>query len=153
MVIQTLPANRYKKILWFILLAGLLVRVGLWFYFTEHRPDFFMDDDSAGYLQLAENMRLGRGFSWQASEPFEPHSFRTPGYPAFLLVMRTASGHYEAALIAQIFLVTAVAGLIFLIARELGRPKLGLWAAGIFLFMPFSVMVSLRYLTQPLFTF
>ncbi len=142
-----------RKTLWFILIAGFLVKVFLWVYFLEHRPEFFIDDDSVGYLQLAENMRLGKGFSWQAGEPFEPNSFRTPGYPAFLAVARTAFGHYEAALIFQILLVTVTAGFIFLVAKEWGRPKLGLGAAGIFLFMPFSVMVSLRYLTQPLFTF
>lgn len=137
----------------FILAAGFLVRIFLGVYFLDHRPEFFLDDDSAGYLQLAENMRLGRGFSWQAGEPFEPNSFRTPGYPAFLAAMRIFFGHYEAALAAQILLVVATAGLVFLIAKEWGRAKLGLWAAGIFLAMPFSVMVSLRYLTQPLFTF
>lgn len=142
-----------KKALLFILAAGFLVRIFLGVYFLDHRPEFFLDDDSAGYLQLAENMRLGRGFSWQAGEPFEPNSFRTPGYPAFLAAMRISFGHYEAALAVQILLVVATAGLMFLIAKEWGRAKLGLWAAGIFLAMPFSVMVSLRYLTQPLFTF
>lgn len=123
------------------------------FFYFQHQPTFFLDDDSSGYLQLAENVRQGQGFSWEAHEPYTPNSFRTPGFPFFLMMHRVIFGHYQSALVTQIFLVVATAYLIYLLARELGRPRLRGWAAGIFLFMPFSVMVSLRYLTQPLFVF
>lgn len=71
----------------------------------------------------------------------------------FLMTHRVIFGHYQSALVTQIFLVVATAYLIYLVAKELGWSRLGGWAAGIFLFMPFSVMVSIRYLTQPLFAF
>ncbi len=135
-----------------ILLAGLLVRLFLFFHF-QNQPKFFYDDDSKGYVQLAENLRTGHGFSWDEKAPYEANSFRTPGYPAFLLTNRALFGDYRFALLAQIILVVLTAYLIFLLAKEWKTNKLGYWAAAIFLFMPFSIMVSLRYLTQPLFTF
>ncbi len=142
----------FSKTFLFILIIGFLLRIFLFFNFLD-APGFFLDDDSEGYLQLAENLRQGRGFSWEETEPFTPNSFRTPGYPLFLLFHRLVFSSYQAALVSQMILVIGVAFFLFLLARELGQPKIGQWAAAIFLFMPFSVMVSLRYLTQPLFIF
>src|SRR3989338_7862790 len=46
-----------------------------------------------------------------------------------------------------------IAFFIFLLAKEYGSPKTGYWAAAVFLAMPFSIMVNLRFLTQSLFAF
>lgn len=140
------------KLLTIFLLAGVALRLFLFVHFAD-QPSFYLDDDSAGYIQLAENMREGRGFSWEAEEPYTPNSFRTPGYPFFLLLHRLIGGSYRYALITQIILAVATAYLIFLLARDGGQVRWGGLAAAVFLFMPFSAMVSLRYLTQPLFTF
>lgn len=140
------------KILTILLLTGVVLRLFLFLHFSD-RPSFFLDDDSSGYLQLAENIRQGNGFSWEDQEPYTPNSFRTPGYPFFLLLHRLIGGSYRYAIITQILLAVATAFVIFLLAKDFGRSLLGCWAAAFFLFMPFSVMVSLRYLTQPLFTF
>ena len=143
---------KYKNLLTAILAAGLLIRLILFSHFTD-QSNFFLDDDSTGYLQLAENIRQGNGFSWEASAPYEPNSFRTPGYPFFLTMHRLITGTYRSALVTQILLVLATALLMFLLARDWGHPLLGCLTAAVFLFMPFSIMVSIRYLTQPLFIF
>lgn len=144
--------SRNKKTIYLILLAGFLLRLFLFFHFLD-TPDFFYDDDSYGYVQLAENLKEGRGFSWDIEEPFTPNSFRTPVYPVFLLLHGVLFGNYFPALVSQSFLVVASAYLLFLLAERLGYRKAGEVGAALFLFMPFSVFVSLKFLTQPLFTF
>ena len=139
-----------KKILFTILILGLLIRLGLIMFFDgSHR--LFHDGDSAEYLALAENLRLGHGFTWDKSAPFHPNSFRTPIYPGFLFLARFLFGSYEAALIIQSVLVVLSAYLLYLIGKEYFNRKIALWSAGIFLFVPFSVNVSVKFLTQTLF--
>ena len=144
--------DKGNKTIYIILLAGLSVRLFLFFNFLGS-PDFFYDDDSFDYIQLAENLRTEKIFSWDTEEPFLPNSFRTPGYPFFLFLHKAVFGNYSSALIIQSVLVVVSAYILFLLAQSLGRPKLGDFSAAIFLFMPFSLQVSLRFLTQPLFTF
>src|SRR3989344_923483 len=141
-----------KKFIYLILLAGFLFRLFLFFNFLDN-PKFFYDDDSFGYVQLAENLKNGRGFSWNEEEPFTPNSFRTPGYPFFLLLNKILFGNYLSALITQSLLVVVSAYILFLLAESLGNKRIGEIGAAIFLFMPFSVLVSLQFLTQTLFTF
>ncbi len=141
-----------KKTIAIILSLGLVVRIALFFYLLD-KPRAFIDDDSSTYLQSAENLRLGRGFSWEESPPYRLDAFRTPGYPVFLLFHRVVFGTYNAALITQSFLAVAIALIIFLLAREYGKIRIGYAAAAVFLAMPFSLNVSLKFLTQTFFSF
>src|SRR3989338_1722495 len=141
-----------KKILFAILVLGLLVRLGLIMFFDDDRR-LFHDGDSAEYLALAENLRLGNGFTWDKSAPFYPNSFRTPIYPGFLLLSRFLFGSYKAALVIQSVLIVLSAYFLYLIGREYFSRKIALWSAGIFLFAPFSLNVSVKFLTQTLFLF
>src|SRR3989338_7862789 len=79
-----------------ILVAGLLVRLFLFFYFLDE-PAFFWDDDSNTYIYTAENMLAGNGFSWDTHPPYIPDAFRTPGYPIFLLLHIVLFGSYYVA--------------------------------------------------------
>ena len=141
--------NRYLIL---ILGVGLLARLFLFVYFLDV-PRAFWDDDTNTYLYTAENIRMGNGFTWDAEPPYRPDAFRTPGYPAFLLLNRIIFGNYEAALIVQSLMVAGIALIIFLLAKELGYKNIGYWAAAVFLAMPFSVQVSLKFLTQSFFAF
>lgn len=142
-----------NKILILIIVFGVVIRLLLFFHFLD-TPNFFYDDDSAGYIQIAENVRLGHGFSLDSVPPFGPDPFRTPAYPLFLLFHRITLGSYYPALLTQILMVAAIAYMVYLIARDfLGRPVVGLISAALFLAAPFSIMVTLRFLTQTLFTF
>lgn len=134
-----------------ILILGLGIRFILFFVFLDKYPVFFFDDDSYTYLALAENVEAGRGFSVEFSPPFKPNAFRTPGYLIFLLGHKFLFGSFIPAIVSQIFLAGVIAVLIFLLARHAGYSRLGYFSAGLFLFMPFSLMVSLQYLTQIIF--
>src|SRR3989344_892386 len=143
----------HNKILFVILLGGLLIRFFLFIHYLAE-PGFFYDDDSYGYIRIAENLRLGNGFSWFDSPPFKPDGFRTPLYPLFLLGHRLIFGNYTSALVTQILLAVIIAYWIYLLAKNfMNRPSVGLIASAVFLFMPFSIMVSINFLTQTLFTF
>lgn len=149
MNLSILSSNR---VLLFILISGFLARIFLIVFFQDNRLLFY-DADSHEYVALAENIRLGHGFSWDSTEPYRPNSFRTPVYPGFLFLARFLLGSYEAALAIQSFLVVFSAYLLYLIGREYFSHKIALWSAGVFLFMPFSLNVSVKFLTQTLFMF
>src|SRR3989344_3749138 len=150
MVTNTLSNNR---ILLIILISGLLARLFLIVFFQDHQLLFY-DADSHEYMALAENMRLGHGFSWDRVEPYHPNSFRTPIYPGFIFLARYLFGYYKAALIIQGIMVFLSGYLLYLIGTECFKnKKIALWSAGIFLFMPFSLNVSVKFLTQTLFMF
>lgn len=135
-----------------ILGVGLLTRLFLFVYFLDV-PLAFWDDDTNTYLYTAENIRLGNGFTWDTEPPYMPDAFRTPGYPAFLLLNRVIFGNYETALIVQSLMVVGIALIVFLLAKDLGYKNISYWAAAVFLAMPFSIQVSLKFLTQSLFAF
>lgn len=141
-----------NKTLFIILVTGLVVRLLLFFYFLD-TPRFFWDDDTTSYLYTAENIRLGNGFTWNTEPPYTPDAFRTPGYPVLLLLTRVVFGSYEAALIVQSLMVIAVALIVYLLAKELGHKMVGYWTVATFLAMPFSIQVSLKFLTQSFFAF
>ena len=142
-----------NRVLFFILIAGLSARLFLIVFFQGHDLLFY-DADSHEYMALAENIRLGHGFSWDSAEPYRPNSFRTPMYPAFIFLARYLFGHYEAALIIQAILIFLSGYLLYLIGSQcLKNKKIALWSVGIFLFMPFSLNVSVKFLTQTMFMF
>lgn len=141
-----------NKTLFVILAIGLVVRLLLFFYFLD-TPRFFLDDDSSSYLNTAENTLSGNGFSRVDEPPYEPDAFRTPGYPIFLLLHKVIFGSYHSALITQSMLIVGIAWIIFLLAKDYGSAKIGHWAAATFLAMPFSIQVSLKFLTQSFFAF
>jgi 4-amino-4-deoxy-L-arabinose transferase-like glycosyltransferase len=68
----------------FVVLA-VLFRVGLFLYFVNHGQ--YIDNDSALYITLAENLLTHHGFSESLIAPYEPEIFRTPGYPVFLAIL------------------------------------------------------------------
>lgn len=142
-----------KKTLLIILFFGLVTRLSLMIFFSDNIR-LFHDADSAEYLALAENLMLGHGFTWDKSIPFYPNSFRTPVYPGFLVLARYLFGYYEAALVIQSILMVLSGYILYLIGREyIDSKKLTYWSIGIFLFTPFSLNVSVKFLTQSLFLF
>jgi 4-amino-4-deoxy-L-arabinose transferase-like glycosyltransferase len=135
-----------------VLIFGLVLRLFTLGLFLSYDQGFINDDDSAGYLSLAENMELGLGFAWDVGLPFTPDSFRTPGYPIFLLAHHAIFGSYGVAIITQILLSLLIALLIMRIGERYFSAKAGIIAAFLFLIMPFSLLVSLRFITQVTFT-
>ena len=144
--------NKTSTWLFTFLVAGFIIRVILLGLYGGD-VQFTNDDDSKEYLILASNMEAGRGFSQSSTEPFMPDSFRTPGYPFFILISKLVLGSFKAALVLQALLVSLTAFFVYKIGSILKKDKTGLIAAVIFLFMPFSLLVSVRFLTQVPFTF
>src|SRR3989344_5215081 len=142
-----------KKTLLIILFFGLAARISLMIFFSDNSR-LFHDADSTEYLALAENLMLGNGFTWDKSVPFYPNSFRTPVYPGFLFLARYLFGHYEVALVIQSILMVLSGYILYLIGREyIDSKKIIYWSVGVFLFTPFSLNVSVKFLTQPFFLF
>ena len=75
----------------FSIFLGLAIvfRIALFLYFITYGQ--FVDNDSALYITLAENLLEHQVFSESTSSPFSPEIFRTPGYPVFLALL-TALG-------------------------------------------------------------
>ena len=141
-----------RKTLLFLILTAVIFRLLLLGVFGDI-PSFTHEGDSYGYLTLADNIADQGVFSLQESPPYSPDAFRTPGYPGFLWLIKAAFGAYWPALLIQILLVAGIAVLMFEIAALTGLSTWMSAATTLFLFMPFSVLVSSRYLTQTLFTF
>ncbi len=70
--------------MWFRVFIGLVIalKIGMFWYFVKYGQ--FVDNDSALYIKLAENLINHQVFSESSVAPFEAQVFRTPGYPAFL---------------------------------------------------------------------
>lgn len=131
---------------------AFLARMAVLVFFLIGDPSFIIDNDSAGYLSLAKHLLAGQGFSWDTGMPFTPDSFRTPGYPFFLAVHYVFFGSFIPALVTQIFLSLLIGFLIVRLADRYLSIKTGIVSAGLFFFMPFSLLVTERYLTQICFT-
>ena len=76
------------------LLALYVLAVGIrLLYITSTSPDAPIGSvDAWGYHRLALNIERGNGFSLRRESPYVPDSVRTPLYPGFLLVVRSAFG-------------------------------------------------------------
>ncbi len=119
------------------------------YYWNDSR--LFWGDDSRSYLNITENLYQGHGFAYVSEPPYPPDSYRTPGYPLFLLFHRAIFQDYHFALLSQILLVAWIGYMIFLFASKLDYQKLGYIAAAVFSFTPISMIAPLEFLTETLF--
>lgn len=77
---------RHRVVFLLLLAANALVSgVLIWILRDTVSGDHFT------YLKLADGLRLGRYSLWYDLEPYPPDTFRTPGYPAFILLIRLAT--------------------------------------------------------------
>lgn len=79
---------------WFVFLVYLSItfRIAFFIYFVLNKGDTF-SADSYLYINLANNLADIFEFSRDSHEPFSPEVFRTPGYPAFLAVLKLLGIH------------------------------------------------------------
>lgn len=145
-------ARSSLRILVIIFACALIARIAILVVFVQTDPNFIVDNDSVGYLSLAENIGSGNGFSWDTGMPFTPDSFRTPAYPFFLYLHHLVLGSYVPALVTQILLSLLIGLLTLKIADRYFSIRTGVVAAAVFFFMPFSLLVTDRYLTQVCYT-
>jgi 4-amino-4-deoxy-L-arabinose transferase-like glycosyltransferase len=136
--------------LWWILIAGVLVRVGLSYVWTDWSP--LLNSDARDYQQLATQL-ASRGE--YANERGRLVSLRPPLYPAMVAATYRGFGiqnnHVIRAAQAVIGLLSAV--LVYRLGVLAYSRPVGLWTAGIVCFYPSLLGYANLLLTETLFTF
>ena len=125
------------------ILAALTFLTNL-LYFAYSNGDFFYPD-SRTYIEPAQSMLAGRGFL-RANGIIE--TFRTPGYPLFLILVR----NFTAVVVVQHLLNVALAIAIYLFARQRFSRGIAFAAAVIFALDTPTIHYANKVLTETLFT-
>lgn len=136
-----------------VAVVACLLRVG--FVVETHVSDPIRAD-AAHYVQYAANLHEHGVFSFANSPTPQPDSFRSPGYPVFLCLLRIAFGAdhlYVAARLTQAVLDTATVLLTFWLARRLLPFGGALLAALLTALSPHLVAGTGYLLTETLTTF
>ena len=136
-----------------ILVGGMVLRVA---YIDKVYVADPFKADAGEYRAYADNLRLNGVFSKSSQMPPPPDSFRSPGYPLFLLGVHAAVGEddfYDIVLRVQAVLGALAAALSFFLARRFLPDYLALVAAGITATSPHLVVMTGYILTETLFTF
>jgi 4-amino-4-deoxy-L-arabinose transferase-like glycosyltransferase len=141
--------------LWIILAAALLLRLGL-YASVWAEPDRALTSDSKGYYALSEGLLRGE---FTQEPDGQPEIFRTPGYPAFLLVGDLGQAWQgdraelavRTAVFVQVLLDVVLVGATFALASHLASRRAALWAAGLLAVSPVSIAAANRLLSDSLF--
>lgn len=75
-------------------------------------------DDRSSYLGLAEGLQHGRYSAWHFLPDYVPDTFRNPGYPVFLLLLKTLGLAERGIHVVQTLFYLASVGLIVRIAAR-----------------------------------
>lgn len=139
-----------RKKIFFILLAGLVLRLALVIFLPY--PFYPVKiDDARGYDLLAWNMLNGNGFSQMSAPPYKPDIIRTPGYPFFLAMVYLIFGHsYFMVRLIQAIIDVGTCFLAYLISRHLFSDKDKETVSNLVLFLsliapPLAFLVSALY--------
>lgn len=144
---------------WFrwTLCAASLIYVVLWL-FTLHLHTLqlardihpalpALEEDSSEYVSLTESLMQGQGFAQYGQ--FE--TLRTPGYPVFIIPIKTVFGSYFAVTFVQIFITLLSTVVIRRIGMRFMSKKVGEVAATLFLLNPVTVTLTLLIYSDILF--
>lgn len=113
-------------------------------YFASSNGDFLFPD-SRTYLEPAQSMLAGRGFL-RANGIIE--TFRTPGYPLFLMLFRSST----TVVVLQHLMNVALAIAIYLFARRRFSRGIAIAAAVLFALDTPTLLYANKVLTETLFT-
>lgn len=109
--------------------------------------------DSASYAFLAENMLVHGVFSSSEAAPFQAETFRSPGYPAFLVPFLFVFHSFTSVVLAQVFLVIASALVVYAMGRRLYSDRFALASALVFGLSPAIIFYTFTVLSDILFLF
>lgn len=149
----SLAAKKWLPLILVIFCVGFLVRVIPFVYFAYTDQSFFYDGDSQGYIGPAYNVLEGKGFAISSGPTLTPESFRTPGYPLFLILHIAAFGEVLPALFSQIVLTLVMGFIVLKISDAYFDIKSGIAAVAFFFIVPYSVLASFQFTTLTLFSF
>ena len=143
-----------------ILVVAFFARLSLLTVAWGHE-DRVLTPDSRDYLDLADAMHRHEGFALydptippsasRRPAPLIPQIFRTPGYPAFLLVWRGLPGRWWSAVFAQVMLDTLLVLVTFRLGRQFVSRGAALLAAGLQAISPLAIASSCRVLSDGLY--
>ncbi|KKP80618.1 MAG: hypothetical protein UR80_C0024G0005 [Parcubacteria group bacterium GW2011_GWB1_35_5] len=102
---------------------------------------------------LAKNLVENKVFSRSENAPFEPDTWRTPGYPFFVAIFYYLFGSLYPVLIAHIFLVFLTSLFIFKIVDKLTNHKLALIASILYIILPGTLLAASALFNETLFVF
>jgi 4-amino-4-deoxy-L-arabinose transferase-like glycosyltransferase len=142
-------ANGQLLPLLLILLAGALVRVGLWTWFQDLPIRIH---DERDYNALAINLVEHGEYAYILGVPA---SLRPPLYPALVAGVYAAFGveNLQAVRKVQIVLSLATALVLYGLGRRLYSRRVGLWLCAFYCFYPSLLGFNNLVLTEVLFTF
>lgn len=132
-----------------VLILGLVLRVGLLFYFWDEGLTI---RDEIDYQMLAENILNHHEFSYGVGQP---HALRPPLYPIFLSAIYFITGgvHLNAIRIIQIIFSLGIIIILYLLGKSLFDKRIGILASFIFAVYPSFIFFTHLLLTEVLFTF
>jgi 4-amino-4-deoxy-L-arabinose transferase-like glycosyltransferase len=142
------PSQRVNPLVW-ILAAGLMVRVALWFYWADLPPRIA---DEQSYDQLARGL-AERG--QYVDENGQPTSLRPPLYPGFLAAVYLLFGieNHAPVRAVQLLLSLVTVLLVYRLGCIAWSKRVGLLAAGALCFYPSLLGYNNLLLSEVLFTF
>ncbi len=146
--------SRGRNLFMLFFLLALFPRL-LVFNIAIHRErPVYKYQDSLGYIMPAQNLIEGNGFSGGGGWPA---FWWPPGYSGFLAVL-FATGiaspeHLAGALLVQVLLASLVAGMVSLLALELGGVPAALLAGSLMALEPSSIAHANVILAETFFTF
>jgi len=105
--------------------------------------------DGEGYISLVQSILEGNGFS----SGNQINTLRSPGYPAFVALIKYTTGSYFSVTLIQILLVFYCAVLIRKLGILFDSGRAGEVAASFFILNPLVLTLSLIILTDILFLF
>ncbi|MBC8388467.1 MAG: hypothetical protein H8E13_10530, partial [Actinobacteria bacterium] len=141
-----------KRCFFIILVIALLIKFSLFIYAEAYAPEAKFQFDTKMYLESGLNLATHGIFARQDTKGnFTYETFRTPGFPLFLGVLRGLMKiPFSGIILTQIFLTILVAFITYKAAATFD-PRLGYLSAVIVLFDPPVTIFSLMLLSETLF--
>ena len=160
----------------YIVLIALALRLALFMVGPFANLERAMEPDSQRYLTLADNLVEHRQFALATedglvhvpldamrrargelpipdSSGLTAETFRTPGYPLLLAVVKALRLPLETVLLIQCLLSSASVGLLYLFVKALlGSPRTASWAAALLAIHPADIVAANTFLSETLFT-
>jgi len=145
--------GRVDKRIIAIFFIAIAIRLAFFVAFAWHEGTFNLTlgpQDTAGFINDAENLFSGHGFSDRSAPPFDPDGIRVPLVPVILGLFGANFGLY---IFFQILVASFSAVLVFLAGREFFGAKAGFVAALLLAIDPLSAYHSIVILSETWFTF
>jgi 4-amino-4-deoxy-L-arabinose transferase-like glycosyltransferase len=144
--------RRRRWLVGLVLLVGLVGRIALIVYVDAVDDDRAINPDTRSYVEPAEAL-IEEGRFTRSIEDDTPMFVRTPGYPAFLAVVRLAAGDSTMwPLVAQSLVLAAVGLLAYAIASRLFGPLVAVLTLVLVTLDPLLTALGGTLLTESVFT-